>query len=667
METSQPCVSKDSRVKFWLLLVAFSAIYLLFRLPWINCDPGISSAWEYGYNATDEGYYLSGGKEKYVWNHFVDLPRNEAFTYGFSAGTHWLSYAAHLAFGLSTWTWRMPFLCIYFVAWLLMFLHLSKRADAVVAFALCTSVSLVPMVVAYERTASNDALIGSLLAISYVCAATRKRWRIVCAALLSGAIILVKPSVWALLPIVVAGVADGRQLRSCAKDMLLFTAVAVATAFAWKLVVALSVIPDAEKAGVSIWEIVRKTTTHYLLPPLFDFMSHFKGISSFPRDPSIQILGVVAPLILSVPFAMAVRNVVAKRWNGRLLLFLAVPAYVAAISVMNTIYTHYFLPVIVILPIISFDIASELEQDPVSEERMTWGKALSPLLLTLALCAVGLIFIASISIPPASSQNFYSRIYNLPSRNVWGMTWQMIFVFVVAVSLVIAFLNGFRSIKINAAVWIAASFVAASVVFASVPAVQLASYIKKSSSEYFSPMALTLVISALFLVAAFGFKERLPWRRILLFAVPACILSCYLATPNWRSSFCELVRSGMHQHAAAARELSALLPKDAIVIGERSNQMLMSLPIRTATTFAANSDPIPVIESILKSEPDAKLYALADSQHAYNLQHYREHANEYRLHLIKTFKMPSFGTGAPSDVHLCRIEVLKRDKNPQSN
>ena len=254
----------------------------------------------------------------------------------------------------------------------------------------------------------------------------------------------------------------------------------------------------------------------------------------------------------------------------------------------------------------------------------------------------------------------------MPSKNVWGMTWQMISVFVVAVSIIAAFLHGFRSIKINAFALIAASFVAASVVFAPVPAVQLASYIRKSPSEYFSPMAISLVVSALFLVASFGFKERLPWRRIILFAIPACILSCYLATPNWRSSFCELVRSGTHQHAAAARELSALLPKDAIVIGERSNQMLMSLPIRTATTFAANSDPIPVIEAILKSEPDAKLYALVDSQHAYNLQHYREHANEYRLRLIKTFKMPSFGTGAPSDVHLCRIEILKRDKNPQS-
>ena len=51
----------DGKMKFWLLLLAFTAVYLLFRLPWITCDPGIQSVWEYGYNATDEGYYLSGG------------------------------------------------------------------------------------------------------------------------------------------------------------------------------------------------------------------------------------------------------------------------------------------------------------------------------------------------------------------------------------------------------------------------------------------------------------------------------------------------------------------------------------------------------------------------------------------------------------------------------
>lgn len=64
----------------------------------------------------------------------------------------------------------------------------------------------------------------------------------------------------------------------------------------------------------------------------------------------------------------------------------------------------------------------------------------------------------------------------------------------------------------------------------------------------------------------------------------------------------------------------------------------------------------------MAAEPNAKLYALADSQHAYNLRHYREHAEEFGLQLVKTFKMPSFGDGSDADVHLCRIVVAKHEE-----
>lgn len=651
------CTAGDGggKAKFWLLLLAFAAVYLLLRLPWITCDPGIQSVWEYGYNATDEGYYLSGGKEKLLWGFFVDLPRGEAFTYGFSAGTHWLSYLAHLAFGLSTWAWRIPFLAIYLCAWLAAFCHVSRRAGAVSAFALCASVSMVPMVVAYERTASNDALIAAILVLSYVCATGRSIWRVIAAGVAAASIVLVKPSVWVLLPIAAAGAAEGNGLRASARRIAVFCGVAVAASFLFKLAVALAVLPDAARAGTSVWEVVRKTTTHYPLPSIFDFASHFKGLSAFPRDPSIQLLGALAPLLVAVPFAMAARSAVARRWNGRLVLFLAVPAYVAAVSVMNTIYTHYFLPVVAMLPIVLCAASQELDEG--DGGRATWRDAALPLALVLAACGAGALFLSACSAPPSVSQGFYSRIYNFPQKNVWGATWPVMLAFSAAAMLAIPAMRGFRAQKPQALAWLAASLVAASVVFAALPAVQLAPYMKKAAGEYFAPLVVSLAASALFLAAIFG--RRLPSKAISVFAMPLCVLAMYLATPNWRSSFVELVRPGTHLHAEAAKELASLLPKDAIVIGERSNQMLMSLPIRTATTFAANSDPIPVIESILKAEPDAKLYALADSQHAYNIQHYREHAKEYALQPIKTFRMPSFGTGAPADVYLCKIVKLR--------
>ena len=337
---------------------------------------------------------------------------------------------------------------------------------------------------------------------------------------------------------------------------------------------------------------------------------------------------------------------------------LVATGFVAAVSVMNTIYTHYFLPVVMMLPLLLAAISSEMEQGATGERPITCKKAAVPVFFVAALCAVGALYIASYSVAPAVSQGFYSKIYNMPSKNVWGLTWQLILPFSAVVVVAIAAMQGFKASVLRLAVWTSASFVAASVVFAAFPAVQLAPYVKTHAVDYFAPMTVSMFVSALFLTSAFGFRERLPWRKTFSLAVPMCMLSCYVATPGWRASFRELVRPGTHHHETVARELAALLPKNAIVIGERSNQMLMSLPIRTATTFAANSDPIPVVESILKSEPDAKLYALADSQHSYNLKHYREHAKEYRLRHIKTFKMPSFGSGTPSDVYLAAIEVL---------
>jgi hypothetical protein len=198
-------------------------------------------------------------------------------------------------------------------------------------------------------------------------------------------------------------------------------------------------------------------------------------------------------------------------------------------------------------------------------------------------------------------------------------------------------------------------------VFAALPAVQLAPFIRKDPSEYFAPMAVSLAVSALFLVFVFVVRARVAWRRILMWALPVLLLACGLLTPNWRRAYGQLLRPGTQAARAAAKELAAILPPEAVVIGERSNQMLLSLPIRTATTFSYNSNPIPVIEAVLKADPKAKLYALADAQHSYSLQHYRAQADRYRLRPVKTFKMPSFAAGDPADVYLCEIHVVARD------
>ena len=95
-----------------LPFLAFLLLWGIPRIGWITCDGGVPAMWEYGYFVTDEGYYLDGGKEKLLYGDFVDLTRTEAFTYGFSPGTHWLAYLALSCFGLSYWAFRIPFILI---------------------------------------------------------------------------------------------------------------------------------------------------------------------------------------------------------------------------------------------------------------------------------------------------------------------------------------------------------------------------------------------------------------------------------------------------------------------------------------------------------------------------------------------------------------------------
>jgi len=646
----------SDRLKFWIGLAAFFAIYLALRVFWLDGDPGIPAVWEYGYNATDEGYYLDGGKEKFLWGFFVDLPRTESFTYGFSSGTHWLSYLAHLCLGLSTWTWRIPFFAISCLAWMVGYVYLARKSGALAAFLLSAAFSCMPMLVAYERTASNDVLIGSLAVLGYVLATGAGRWRLFAAAAVTGLIVLVKPSVWVLIPVVAAGVLQSPKFKRWWLDLACFVAAAVLAVFVCKLLAALAVLPDAERAGVSIWEIVRRTTTHYPLPKIFDFVTHFRGLSAFPRDPSYVLLGVTTAFVFVLPAALATRDLVRFRFTGNTLLFMAVPAYIASVNVMNTQYTHYFIPALMFLPILTDAACRELESGN-PEGIFKLKRVCVALGFVTVGCALGLLFLSGLSWAPQLSQQYFSKIYNFPSKNVWGATGSVMFVFMVATLAAIAILGGLKDWRRAIPAALVSAFCAASVVFAVLPAYQIAPFLHQRSQFYFAPLAVSLVATAMLLVAVFGLREVIPWKRALApFAVVA-MMACYVATPSWRQSAVQLMRPATHVHAQVAKELKALVPEDAIVIGERSNQMFLSLPIRTATTFAANSDPIPVIKSILKKDPSAKLYALADSQHAYNLQHYQKHAKELTLQPVKVFKMPSFGTGALADVYLCKINV----------
>ena len=633
-----------------LFLLAFAAIWLALRLPWLGGDAGIPSMWEYGYNVTDEGYYLVGGKEKLLWGNFVDLPRAETATYGYAPGMHFLSYAAHKVFGLSDWKWRIPFVAINFAAWIVLFLALARKLRPLGAFLVCAAFSCIPMIVVYERTASNDVLIGSLLVMSCVAATGTGRWRLAVPAFLVTPIMLIKPSLWALLPLVVCCVLMERKTRSRLIDTAVFAGAFVAAFALVKLSLYLITLPEASANGVSVAEIIRRMDARYGLPNILDFVTDFKGVSCFPRDPSGTMLGPLTLFLVPLPVFFFLRRI---SWRTAFGLF--IPAYVGAVSIMNTIYTHYFIPALMAVPLL-WMFMSEEKGDAEGANEKPRNLLVTVVLMRGAAFVLYLFLSSPVKLDPAI-QRVYSRIYNLPQDNVWTVSALPAVLFALVVTAVCA-ACGFRKLGRRGLIASAgAALLVGSVAFALLPAVWIAPAMRVPSETYLMPLVLTAACGAVLLVLCSVYPQltRRGWCAIPL----AVVATGYLLTPTWRTAAVELVRPATHYHRDAAKELAKLLPEDAIVLGERADQMLMSVPVRTSSTFLANSDGTRTAEDILKAKPDAKLYLMADTQHAYNLQNFAKKKDRFALQPLAKFKMPSFATGKPADVHLCRINVLK--------
>jgi hypothetical protein len=337
-----------------------------------------------------------------------------------------------------------------------------------------------------------------------------------------------------------------------------------------------------------------------------------------------------------------------------LLLYLSIPAYVAGVSTNNSICLHYYHPALLSLPI----LFTTMDGDFAGAEDKARNRTQAATLL-FAAAAAGLALLAAISTPLARevAAETFSTISNLPRRIVWTANWTPCILFAVALSVVLACSRGLRIARIQVPVWLALGFCAASVAFTGIPGVKLSFFLKQSEAEWLAPMAVSAIASALFLALAFGLPATRFRRRAFLCFVPAAALLALVTVPSWRAGAVELLTTRSRIQREAAEDIAALIPEEAIVIGERSRQILMAKPQRTATTMPG-CDPIPIVKKAFAADHEAKIFALADSQNAYNLQHFREHAREYRLDLVREFKLPSFANGQPASVYLCRVVQL---------
>jgi 4-amino-4-deoxy-L-arabinose transferase-like glycosyltransferase len=646
---------RTSTSRFFFGGVLFLLI-LLTRWAWIDCDGGTPSLMEYGYFATDEGFYTGGGRQKLLYGQFVNVARSAPCTYAICPSSHVLTWIAFSVFGQTTWAHRVFPLLMSTCAWLGVFFFLSRRTLPWIAFLLLACTLLNPFLTVYGRTACNDTMMASALLIGYI--VTRKKGLLF--PFLGGCVfglgIWIKQSIWVLFLIGLSGAAMSFSTKNRLRRTALFLLGFCVSACIQYGLIRLMIYNDAISQNVTVSALLKCSNSSYPLPNPFDWQSTFKGLSSFPRCPADGLLGLWIPLFLVLPALLFIRRLTDKpiRWDGRLLLYLTLPVYALSISILPVFYAHYYIPIIMFVPLIWYEARHDLK---------LWtehNRGLGFVLMTCAILYVTISFTSfTVKTEDAEKLNsILSNAYNLPQMIIWCRNG----LYLLAAAGVLLLLGLWaRRHKLTPWTIIGLSFSSlgvADLCYAQLPLSEAYKFtpIFSASMKDVARLLQVASLALFFIVWALPKTTRHSVRWYLLFV----LLFVYgtLANPVWRNGACELTRRG-HLHKKAVQELAKLVPENAVVFGERAPQLFLSLKPRVAP--CPNGDPVPAVLKMHTRYPNRPLYAVLDAEHNYHYSHYEKNKDKLQLQVIHTLKLPSFNTSLPSDVFLIRLWVI--DKN----
>ena len=639
----------SSRLFFGGLLLL---LLILTRWVWIDCDSGTPSLMEYGYFATDEGYYTSGGKQKLLYGRFVNAIRASPCTYAICPSSHVLAWFAFSIFGQTTWAHRvLPFL-ISTLAWLSMFFFLSRKTLAWIAFVLCACCLSNPFLVVYGRTACNDTLMASVLFFGYIVARKKGLLFPFLGGCILGLGLWVKQSIWVLFLLGLSGAAMAFHPASRPRRMASFLGGFIASVCLQFGLIRWLIHEDAVSQGVTIDFLLKASNSGYPMPNPFDWLSTLKGLSSFPRCPADGLLGLWVPLFFVLPTLLLLRRLTEKpiRWDGRLLLYFTFPLYALSISILPVFYAHYYIPIIVFVPIVWLEARHDLKLWMGHDRR-----------LTFALLALTILFILgtflSFTIGPNEANtltDLLSNAYNLPQRIVWSSNG----LYILAGALVLM-LTGLWARQRPWTPWSLAgllfsSLAVADICYALLPLSEAYKFTPVFSISMKTVACLLVVGSVILFFVVWGlpgwFRRSGHWYLFLVLL----FVGGTLASPVWRNGCIELTKRG-HLHKQAVSELAKLVPDNAVVFGERAPQLFLSLKPRVSPL--PNADPVPTVLNIHKRYPDRPLFALLDAEHNYHFTHYEQNKDKIQMQVLHTMKLPSFNTGLPSNVYLVRLLV----------
>lgn len=645
-----------SRLLFGSLLFL---LIIVSRWAWIDCDGGTPTLTEYGYFQTDEGFYAGGGKRKFVYDQFITVLRAAPCTYAICPSTHVMTWAAFEIFGQTTWAHRVFPLLISTGAWLALFYFLSRKTLPWIAFLLCTVCLLNPVLTVYGRTACSDTLMASVLLIGYV--VTRKKGNI--SSFMGGAVfglgLWVKPSVWVLFPLGLSAAAMSTSPKDRWRRMLYCGLGFIVSMCIQYALIRLMIYEDARAQNTPVDQLLEIADSSYPLPNPFDWDLTFRGLSSFPRCPADGMLSVWIALFLVLPGLLLLRRLTdtPRLWDGRLLLYLTLLLYTAGLIILPVFYSHYYIPLMVFVPIVWFESRRDLKLW--ASRKPLLGVAL---MAGVILCAV--FSLRSFVVYPDEAKglaDYLSNAYNLPPQIVWHRNGEYILAFAG-----LLFLLGLCARLRKPTGWaligvLLSALGVADLCFSKIPLTEAYKYTTLFNATIKDVAYILQVACILLFFVVWGlpglFRKSVRWHLFL-----AVFFGCAtLANPVWRNGAKELTQRG-YLHKKAVSELAKLVPDNGVVFGERAPQLFLSLKPRVSPM--PNADPVPTVFKVHEKFPERPLFALLDSEHNYHYMHYMNNTNRIRMEVVRKLTLPSFNNGLPSDAFLVRLHIL--DNQPRT-
>lgn len=216
----------------------------------------------------------------------------------------------------------------------------------------------------------------------------------------------------------------------------------------------------------------------------------------------------------------------------------------------------------------------------------------------------------SFHVPPNAGESispYLSNAYNLPPRIVWTRNGP----YLLAAAGVFTLLGLWARLR-KPTVWVVAGVLLSALCVADLCYFTIPLCEAHKFTTIFSPVirsvAYVLQISVrVIFFAVWGLPGLLRGgvRWHLLFA--AFLLCATLANPVWRIGARELKEKGQ-LHKKAVADIARLVPRNAVVFGERAPQLLLSL--RPRAVPAPNCSPVPFIWAVHEKYPDRPLFAL---------------------------------------------------------